>query len=98
MSGVGAGEKIAINSIGSDDGTYSIEFESDIFGATAGDKCELSIINYQKIGEITNEDNEKSYKTFGIDINASKFAQFLIIPIGYDIEIEYIDPDISTFN
>lgn len=90
IAGTGAGEIVKVTAINEEDGTYSICLDNEIWGVTAGDKCEFQLLNYQLIGTITSDDNDKGSETFGQNLPASKFYQYMIESRGYDIIIEEI--------
>lgn len=91
VSGAGAGNLVTVKSIACENGTCSIELDNNVFGVQSGLVCDFIIDNYKKEYTITSDDNDDGYVDVSLDTNASKFAQFLIVPIGYDITIEHYD-------
>lgn len=88
LAGVGAGEQAIVSSISNTGNTYAFQLKDDIFGVDSGDKCEFTLINYEKKKTFTSQDDVE--QEVGADLKSTKFAQFLIELVGYDIIIEDI--------
>lgn len=96
-AGVGAGEHVLVEGIYTADNlTYQVVLKEKIFGVVAQDKCEFTLLNYEKLSTITHEDNDEGYKDVSIDMSGAKFSQFLIELVGYDIIIEDISYENET--
>lgn len=91
LSGAGGGNVVAVTSIKCEGGVCSVELEEDVFGVQSGYVCDFIIDNYRHEYTITSDNNEAGYVNVMTDMSASKFAQFLIVPVGYDVTIEQYD-------
>lgn len=88
LSGAGAGNFVPVRSVTCDSGTCSVELDNDVFGVTSGNVCDFIIENYKQEFTITSDNNDDGYVDVALDLNASKFAQFLILLVGNDITLE----------
>jgi hypothetical protein len=92
VAGAGAGNHVLVESITESSGTYVLNLKEDVFGVTASDKCDFLLLNYEKLYTITDQENDEGYKEVTVDMTSSKFSQFLLEIIGYNIYIEDISP------
>lgn len=90
LSGAGAGNIVPVSNITCENGVCSLELESDVFGVTSGNVCDFMLMNYKQEYTITSSDNQDGYVDVALDAPASKFAQYMLVPIGYDITIEEV--------
>ena len=90
IAGAGAGVLVKVSAINSSSGTYSVELEEDVLGASSGLKSEFIIDNWKLLETITSTDNDAGYKSVK-PMNAHKWAQFKIELRGSDVTIEELE-------
>lgn len=87
IAGVGAGQLVKVTRIQYSSGTYTVTFEDDIIGVTAGDKSYFVIDNWTKKGEVNADNQDDGVYTYTID-EKSKSVYVKVILEGYNTTIE----------
>lgn len=98
IAGAGAGQMSQISSITFDTGTYTVNLDDEIDGATATYTCDVLIDNWKKLGEVTSTDTQ-GWKEFPI-ASTSKWSKFKVELRGSETTIEELQivntPHITT--
>jgi len=87
IAGVGAGQMVKISTITETSGTYTMSFEENILGATAGLKSYFVIDNWVKKGEVNYDNQDNGVYSYLIDEKSTSL--FIKIELrGYNTTIE----------